>query len=187
MTQPNMPNLPGFDAMADTMEFVKNMWGGMKPPASAIPGMVMPTLSVEEINKQITDLKAVEAWLTANMNMLRGTIQALEVQSATISTLQSMGQTFATQPKAEAPAEPPVATATDPLHSSAATANPTAWWDMLQAQFNQAVSSVMSEEAALQKKVAPKPAAKKSSAAEKTTVKSPAKKSANKRTPPAKN
>ena len=121
------------------------------------------------------------------MNMLRGTIQALEVQSATISTLQSMGQTFATQPKTEAPAEPPVPTASDPLHNSAASANPAAWWNMLQDQFNQAVSSVMSEEAALQKKAAPKPAAKKSTAAEKTTAKSSVKKSANKRTPPAKN
>ena len=91
MTQPNMPNLPGFDAMADTMEFVKNMWGGMKAPSAGIPGMVMPTLSVEEINKQIADLKAVEAWLNANMTRLRGTIQALEVQSATISTLRTMG------------------------------------------------------------------------------------------------
>lgn len=186
MTQPNMPNLPGFDAMADTMEFVKNMWGGMKPPASGIPGMVMPTLSVEEINKQITDLKAVEAWLTANMNMLRGTIQALEVQSATISTLHSMGQTFAAQPQAEAPVEPPVPTASDPLHNSAATANPAAWWNMLQDQFNQAVSSVMSEEAALQKKTASKPVAKKSTAAKKTAAKSPAKKSVGKRTPAAK-
>lgn len=186
MTQPNMPNLPGFEAMADTMEFVKNMWGGMKPPASAIPGMVMPTLSVDEINKQITDLKAVEAWLTANMNMLRGTIQALEVQSATISTLQSMGQTFTAQPKAEAPAEPPVATAFDPLHASAATANSAAWWNMLQDQFNQAVSSVMSEEAALQKKAAAKPATKKSTTTKKAAAKSPANQPANKRTPPAK-
>lgn len=186
MTQPNMPNLPGFEAMADTMEFVKNMWGGVKPPAGTIPGMVMPTLSVEEINKQITDLKAVEAWLTANMNMLRGTIQALEVQSATISTLQSMGQAFAAPPKAEAPAEPPVAAASDPLHHSAATANPAVWWNMLQDQFNQAVSSVMSEEAAQQKKTASKPAAKKSTAAKKPAVKSSANKSAKKRTPAAK-
>lgn len=186
MTQPNMPNLPGFDAMADTMEFVKNMWGGMKPPAGAIPGMVMPTLSVEEINKQITDLKAVEAWLTANMNMLRGTIQALEVQSATISTLQSMGQTFAAPPKAETPVEPPVATASDPLHSTAGTANPAAWWNMLQDQFNQAVSSVMSEETALQKKAASKPAARKSTATKKPAAKSSANKPAKKRTPAAK-
>lgn len=179
MTQPNMPNLPGFDAMADTMEFVRNMWGGMKPPATGIPGMVMPTLSVEEINKQITDLKAVEAWLTANMNMLRGTIQALEVQSATISTLRSMGQTFAPEPKQEA--EPAAA---DPLHASAAGATSTAWWDMLQDQFNQAVSTVMSEEAA--KKAPAKPAAKKPAAARKAAAKSAAGKPAKKRSPAAK-
>jgi hypothetical protein len=75
----------GVGAMTDTFEFVKNMWSGMK-----IPGMVMPTMSVDDINKQISDLKAVESWLTLNMNMLRGTIQALEVQSATLATLQAM-------------------------------------------------------------------------------------------------
>jgi hypothetical protein len=60
-----------------------------------IPGMVMPTLSVEEINKQIKDLKSVESWLTMNLTMLRSTIQALEVQSATITTIQSMSTSLA--------------------------------------------------------------------------------------------
>lgn len=105
---PNMPNIPGMGAMTDTLDFVKNLWGSMGLPGmnmtgmpmSGMPGMnmtgmVMPTLSVEEINKKITDLKAVESWLGLNMNMLRGTIQALEVQAATIATLQSMGETFA--------------------------------------------------------------------------------------------
>src|SRR3954447_9664854 len=87
MSNSNTSGTTGAGAMTDTLEFVKNMWGGMK-----IPGMAMPTLSVDDINKQIADLKAVESWLTLNMNMLRGTIQALEVQSATISTLQSMGE-----------------------------------------------------------------------------------------------
>jgi hypothetical protein len=75
---------------------MKKMWGSASIPTTGLPGMVMPTLSVEEINKQIADLKAVEAWLNVNMNMLRGTIQALEVQSATLSTLQAMGQSFTT-------------------------------------------------------------------------------------------
>ena len=79
MIKPNMSNIPGMGAMTDTLDFVKNLWGGMSVPGMGIPGMVMPTLSVEEINKQIADLKAVESWLTLNMNMLRGTIQALEV------------------------------------------------------------------------------------------------------------
>ncbi len=72
--------------MQDSLEFIKKMWGGM-----GVPGMVVPTLSVEEINKKITDLKAVESWLNLNLNMLRTTIQALEVQSATLSALRAMG------------------------------------------------------------------------------------------------
>lgn len=103
MSNPSMPNLPGFGAIAETMELVRNMWGGMSAPGIGIPGIVMPTLSVEEINKQISDLKAVESWLTLNMNMLRGSIQALEVQSATISTLKSMGETFSASVKSAAP------------------------------------------------------------------------------------
>ena len=107
MSNPAMPNLPGFGTITDTMELVRNMWGGMSAPGVGIPGMVMPTLSVEEINKQISDLKAVESWLTLNMNMLRGTIQALEVQSATISTLKSMGETLSASVKqGTAPAQP---------------------------------------------------------------------------------
>ena len=105
MLKPSMPNIPGMSAMTETLEFMKNMWGGMSTPGMGIPGMVMPTLSLEEINKQIKDLKAVESWLNVNMNMLRGTIQALEVQSATISTLQSMGQTLSSAVKPHAAAK----------------------------------------------------------------------------------
>lgn len=95
-TMPNMSNMPGMGAMTDTLEFVKNLWGGMGLPGMNManmnmPGMVIPTLSVEEIKKKISDLRAVETWLELNMNMLRSTIQALEVQAATIATLQSMG------------------------------------------------------------------------------------------------
>jgi hypothetical protein len=100
MIKPTMPNIPGMGAMTDTLEFVKNLWGGMNVPGAGIPGMVMPTLSVEDINKQIADLRAVESWLNVNMNMLRASIQALEVQSATISTLQSMGESFNSAVKA---------------------------------------------------------------------------------------
>ncbi len=104
MSKSAIPNIPGINAVTDTFDFVKNMWGGMNIPGMNIPGMVMPTLSVDEINKQIKDLKAVESWLTLNMNMLHGTIQALEVQSATLSTLQSMSESFTsamTPPKAK--------------------------------------------------------------------------------------
>ncbi|RJG04532.1 PhaM family polyhydroxyalkanoate granule multifunctional regulatory protein [Noviherbaspirillum sedimenti] len=90
--------IPGVNMMTDTLDFFKNMWesapGMNLPGMSHIPGMVMPTLSVDEIDKQIKDLKAVESWLSLNLNMLHTTIQALEVQKATISTLQTMGESF---------------------------------------------------------------------------------------------
>lgn len=78
-------NFPGVDAMQDSLEFIKKMWTGL-----GVPGMVVPTLKIEEINKQITDLKAVESWLNLNLNMLHTTIQALEVQSATLSALHAL-------------------------------------------------------------------------------------------------
>ncbi|WP_374359553.1 PhaM family polyhydroxyalkanoate granule multifunctional regulatory protein [Pseudoduganella danionis] len=90
MTHPQMPNIPGANVMHDTLDFVKNLWGSM-----SVPGLTAPTLSVEELDKKINDLKAVEAWLSVNMNMLRGSIQALEVQRGTIATLKSVGASLA--------------------------------------------------------------------------------------------
>lgn len=82
--------IPGMNAMGDTLSFVKKLWGSMQ-----VPGMVAPPMSLDELDKKIQDLKTVESWLTVNMNMLRGTIQALEVQRATIAALQSLGESFA--------------------------------------------------------------------------------------------
>lgn len=191
MMKSSMPNMPGAGAMTDTLEFMKKLWGGVTLPGASMPGMVMPTLSVEEINKQIADLKAVESWLTLNMNMLGGTIKALEVQSATIATLQSMSANFSSamnpaeaaamaQPspydaffkaasvKADAAPPPPAAPAPEAAPAADATtgvppmANPNAWWNMLQEQFQQAVVNAMPPEPVVAPKAAStaKPAAK---------------------------
>jgi hypothetical protein len=98
----------------DPLAFVKKLWGDMQ-----LPGMVTPTLSVDELDKQIKDLKTVESWLNVNMSMLKGTIQALEVQRATISALKTMGESFA---QATAKSEPgssvDESTANWPMHAS---------------------------------------------------------------------
>ncbi len=171
MSNSSTQSIPGMDAMNETLDFVKNLWGGMAMPGMKIPGMIVPTLSVEEINKQIADLKAVESWLTLNMNMLRSTIQALEVQSATISTLQAMGESLSAAvnpaPRAEppapawapeakpepaaakeAPAEPSQAKPPAEPAAGAPLPNPAMWWNMLQDQFKQAVGSAMAAEPA---------------------------------------
>ena len=190
MPPSSMNGLPGADAMTDSLEFVRNMWGSMK-----IPGMAMPSLSPEEINKQITDLKAVESWLQLNMNMLRSSIQALEVQSATMTALQSMSQSFAqaTSPKtdasdkpifespfaaftatpekqAEAPAADSASALPDPAALASQFANPTAWWNVVQEQFSQAVNKAVTPPA--------KKKARKTVAAKKTTSTTARKKAA---------
>jgi hypothetical protein len=187
MLKPNTMPFQASTAMADSLEFIKNLWGSMGIPgmniptgmptgASAIPGMVLPTLSVDELRKKITELRAVESWLELNMNMLRTSIQALEVQAATITTLQTMGDTLTSTMKmasgaasrtsaSAGPASPnedwpnpqdhahqmhaPEPTAKDEEDAAALTAplvNAAAWWNQLQNQFQQAVTQAMATE-----------------------------------------
>lgn len=81
--------VPGFD-------FLRNLAGGSAASAGAVPGMpslsswVAPTLSVEEVDKRIQELKTVQYWLEQNGHALKATIQALEVQKMTLSTLRGM-------------------------------------------------------------------------------------------------
>ena len=58
----------------------------------SLPGMVTPTLDVEELDKRITDMKAVEGWLKMNLNMLQMSIQGFEMQRATIAAIKAMSQ-----------------------------------------------------------------------------------------------
>ena len=95
MPHPQMPNIPGVGAVTDTLDFVKNLWGSMGVPGMSLPGLGAPTLSVDDLEKKIADLKAVESWLNVNVSMLRGTIQALEIQRGTLATLKSMGASLA--------------------------------------------------------------------------------------------
>ncbi len=117
--------VPGFD-------FLRNLASGSASAgASAVPGMpslsswVAPTLSVEEVDKRIQELKTVQFWLEQNGHALKATIQALEVQKMTLSTLRGMNvqmedlasvftrqaaaatPAFHTEPPAQAPAPAP--------------------------------------------------------------------------------
>lgn len=169
MAHPQMPNIPGAGVMNDTLDFVKNLWGSM-----SVPGLTAPTLSVEELDKKINDLKAVESWLNLNMSMLRGSIQALEVQRGTIATLKSVGASLASgvsdkslfdanpyasaffqhareagPGQAGAPASKPAPTpgaAQEAAQQESPASPPNAWWNLLQEQFKQAVSTAMASE-----------------------------------------
>ena len=108
------------ESTSDPLEFVRSMWNNM---GFSLPGMVTPTLDVDELEKRIADMKAVEGWLKMNLNMLQMSIQGLEMQHATLSAIKAMGE--ATRQKG-----PEAAADTD------AEANPfnnAALWSWLQA------------------------------------------------------
>lgn len=73
----------------DPLDFVKNMWESM---GFTLPGIVTPTLDVNELDKRIKDLRAVEGWLRMNLNMLQMSIQGLEMQRATLAAMQALSQ-----------------------------------------------------------------------------------------------
>lgn len=77
----------------DTVDFVRKAWSSF-----GVPSNFAPTVDVDEIDRRISDLKAVEQWLNVNMNMLQGTIQALEIQRGTIATLKAYAGAFGAPP-----------------------------------------------------------------------------------------
>jgi hypothetical protein len=95
-----------FIGVSEGLDLVKKVWGvtglPMLPTPSSmaqfatrlpqtLPSMIAPTLDVDELDKRIADLRAVEQWLNLNLSMLRTTVQSLEVQRNTIATLKSFG------------------------------------------------------------------------------------------------
>ncbi|PYE26173.1 hypothetical protein C7410_10389 [Paraburkholderia silvatlantica] len=184
-TVPPFPGFPGFPPA----EMLDQMWGMMRltpfggafpgnfaggepgvahafgPPLSMMTDMMTPLTNIEELDKRITDLRAVEQWLKLNLGMLQSAIQALEVQRATLSTLRAFGafaqaQMTPTHAESEAPgagaareraAEPEAAnagTAPEGAPSAPPGFDAGSWWNLVQAQFNQLAQFAMAQPAA---------------------------------------
>ena len=77
----------------DPFEMFRRLWGPLGVP---IPGMAVPTFDPQEVEKRIAELRSVEAWLTMNLNMLKFSIQGLELQRAALQAMKD-----ASQPRAE--------------------------------------------------------------------------------------
>jgi hypothetical protein len=102
------------DSMPDPFEFLKSLWNPMGLP---MPGMLAPTLEIEAVEKKIADLKSVENWLNLNLNMLRLSIQGLEMQRNTLAAMKVMQA---------GPASAGTKAESNPFP------DPAAWWNMLQ-------------------------------------------------------
>jgi hypothetical protein len=152
--------MPGFD-------FLQNMMKGAGAGLPGLPGMtqwVSPTLDPEELDKRIGELRTVQFWLEQNARLLATTVQALEVQRLTLSTLKTMNLPLADigeslriklpdpPAPAPAPAPAPVAAAPAPAPEPAASAapapavvDPMAWWGSLTQQFAELAANAMKE------------------------------------------
>ncbi|CDS52157.1 Alginate regulatory protein AlgP [Polaromonas sp. CG9_12] len=97
MSNANTPSFPDFGKLVPGFDFLQNLAKQAAGSAThAIPQLpnlgnwIAPTLNVEELDKRVQELKAVQFWLDQNAAALKATIQALEVQKMTLATLKGM-------------------------------------------------------------------------------------------------
>jgi hypothetical protein len=144
--------VPGFDFLQ----------GLVKNAGAALPGIgqwVAPTLDPAELEKRIGELRTVQYWLEQNARMLATTIQALEVQKMTLSTLKTMNVQMddlreslklKSPPEAASPASAASAESRARKPAAAAPAgvvDPMQWWGALTNQFAQLATSAMKDTA----------------------------------------
>jgi hypothetical protein len=139
----------------DPLNFMRNLWGNM---GFTLPGMVAPTFDVDELDKRIKDMKAVEGWLRMNLSMLQMTIQGLEMQRTTVSTVQAMGQMASNAAKSMTPEAAEVPAAAPATAEATAFSEAAMWpWQMMQQMREQMQQTA---EAAVQAASEEKPASK---------------------------
>ena len=154
-----MADASSFTKMVPGFDFLQNL---VKGAGAAIPGIgqwVAPTLDPEELEKRIGELRTVQFWLEQNARMLATTIQALEVQKMTLSTLKTMNvqmgdlrESLTLKPPAETAPAASAAKATPPRAAKAAATSggvvdPMQWWSALTSQFAQLATSAMKDSA----------------------------------------
>lgn len=82
--------VPGFDFLQNLAKQAAGSAAQTIPQLPNLGNWIAPTLNVEELDKRIEELKAVQFWLDQNAMALKATIQALEVQKMTLATLKGM-------------------------------------------------------------------------------------------------
>ncbi|WP_298825399.1 PhaM family polyhydroxyalkanoate granule multifunctional regulatory protein [uncultured Piscinibacter sp.] len=148
--------VPGFDFLQ----------GLVKNAGSALPNIgqwVAPTLNPEELEKRIEELRTVQFWLEQNARMLGATIQALEVQRMTLSTLKTMNvqmddlrESLTLRMPEAAPAAPAAAPSTKRAKPAAKKSaakpaeapqavDPMQWWGALTKQFTELAATAMKD------------------------------------------
>ena len=145
----------GFGKFVPGFDFLQNIAKGAGQAMPNLTNWVAPTLSVEELDKRIGELKAVHFWLEQNSKALGATIQALEVQKMTLATLKGMNFNMAEVASALTlePAEAKEAKAREAKDGNGAPAaatgvvDPLQWWGALTQQFQQIAAGALKDAA----------------------------------------
>jgi hypothetical protein len=152
-----MGDSTGFTKLVPGFDFLQSL---VKNAGAALPGIgqwVAPTLDPAELEKRISELRTVQYWLEQNARMLAATIQALEVQRMTLSTLKTMNvqmgdlsESLKIKPAA-AKASGEAATAATSAKKAATkpgqAVDPMQWWGALTNQFAQLATNAMKDTA----------------------------------------
>ncbi|NMM77158.1 hypothetical protein B2J86_10460 [Acidovorax sp. SRB_14] len=170
----------GFGKFVPGFDFLQNLAKGASghiPKLPSLSNWVAPTISVDELEKRVDELKAVQFWLEQNSRALTATIQALEVQKMTLATLQGMNFSMGDlanaftpkaadtaagsaakasgAPAAARPSEAPAASGKDDKADGGASKagspgviDPLQWWGALTQQFQQIAASALKDTAA---------------------------------------
>ena len=213
--EPNSPfALPGMSAaflspsanpLLTSMDMMRQAMGNLGYGSGASPQSTGYSMSPQDLEKRIADLRVVENWLKLNLSMLSSTIQGLEVQAATVKTLQSfvaMGQTHsAAAPNGPSPLEvvlglkPSPNGQPEPVSEAAKSSEPVSdtrqseqqaaaqgWWQMLENQFAQIAAATANAAKLGEQAVAASTSVNKPAVAKKAPAKTPrrATKSSNK-------
>lgn len=157
---------PGLSAFAPGFEFLQGLVKNAGASMPAVGQWIAPTLDPEELDKRIQELRTVQFWLEQNARMLGATIQALEVQKMTLTTLQTMNVQMgdlrdaltirtpaaAATPTAPAPEKPPVAAPEPPARAESAAdavarpaVDPLQWWGAVTQQFSELAAAALKD------------------------------------------
>jgi hypothetical protein len=155
-----MSDASSFSKLVPGFDFLQSL---VKNAGAALPGIgqwVAPTLDPAELDKRINELRTVQYWLEQNAKMLAATIQALEVQRMTLSTLQTMNVQMGdlrdslqlkTPAVSARPAPASVTTSPGRARKGAAAPaqviDPMQWWSALTNQFTQLATTALKDTA----------------------------------------
>jgi len=152
---------PNFTKLVPGFDFLQGL---VKNAGAALPSIgqwVAPTLNPEELEKRIEELRTVQFWLEQNARMLAATIQALEVQRMTLSTLKTMNVPLTALRDSLKVPEPEAAVSAperkspsrgggrkaSPAETATPAVDPMQWWGALTKQFTQLAATAMKDSA----------------------------------------